>query len=67
MIELLKFILLAVIQGISEVLPISSSGHLQIVQEILGMDTSSLTVSIFLHLGSLVAKDFIFIVNLFFP
>ena len=44
MIELLKFILLAVIQGISEVLPISSSGHLQIVQEILGMDTSSLTV-----------------------
>lgn len=55
MIELLKFILLAVIQGISEVLPISSSGHLQIVQEILGMDTSSLTVSIFLHLGSLVA------------
>lgn len=55
MMELLKFILLAVIQGISEVLPISSSGHLQIVQEILGMDTSSLTVSIFLHLGSLVA------------
>lgn len=55
MIELLKFILLAVIQGISEVLPISSSGHLQIVQEMLGMDTSSLTVSIFLHLGSLVA------------
>lgn len=55
MIELLKFILLAVIQGISEVLPISSSGHLQIAQEILGMDTSSLTVSIFLHLGSLVA------------
>lgn len=55
MIKLLKFILLAVIQGISEVLPISSSGHLQIVQEILGMDTSSLTVSIFLHLGSLVA------------
>ena len=55
MIELLKFLLLAVVQGISEVLPISSSGHLQIVEWLLGMDTSSLTLSIFLHLGSLIA------------
>ena len=55
MIELLKFLLLPVVQGISEVLPISSSGHLQIVEWLLGMDTSSLTLSIFLHLGSLIA------------
>lgn len=54
-INLLKFILLAIIQGISEVLPISSSGHLIIAQNLLGVDTSNMSIAIFLHFGSLFA------------
>lgn len=54
-IDYIKYIFLAIIQGISEVLPISSSGHLQVVQKYLGMDISSLTFSILLHFGSFIA------------
>lgn len=53
--ELLKYILLAIIQGISEILPISSSGHLIITQEVLGLDILNMSTSIFLHIGSLLA------------
>ncbi len=52
---LLKKILLAIIQGITEILPISSSGHLLIFENILQMDANGLTFIIFLHFGSLVA------------
>ncbi len=53
--NLLKYVLLAIIQGISEILPISSSGHLIIAQNLLGLDISNMSTSIFLHVGSLVA------------
>ncbi|MCH5180129.1 MAG: undecaprenyl-diphosphate phosphatase [Erysipelotrichales bacterium] len=55
LINLLKYILLAIIQGISEILPISSSGHLIISQKLLGLDISNMSTSIFLHIGSLIA------------
>lgn len=55
MIEVLKYILLGLIQGIAEVLPISSSGHLLIFEEVLGVNDESLTFEIFLHLASLIA------------
>ena len=46
----------AVIQGISEFLPISSSGHLSIAQHFLGINgESALTFSIILHMGTLLA------------
>jgi undecaprenyl-diphosphatase len=56
LIELLKYILLGFIQGITEVLPISSSGHVAIVQEI--MNTSFDEGLVFLsliNLGSFLA------------
>lgn len=53
--KLLKYIILAVVQGISEVLPISSSGHIIIFQNIFNLDTSNLSTAIFLHVGSLLA------------
>lgn len=37
-----KAILLGVIQGAAEFLPVSSSGHLVIVKEILGVDLEAL-------------------------
>jgi undecaprenyl-diphosphatase len=48
-------LLLAVIQGIAEFLPISSSGHLRILQELFGVDEPLTVVDVLLHLGTLVA------------
>ncbi len=48
-------IILAVIQGITEFLPISSSGHLVLAQSLLGFTEPMLTFDIVLHLGSLVS------------
>ena len=54
---LLSSLLLGLIQGVSEFLPISSSGHLAIAQHLLGM--SGVTIpdffDVLLHLGTLVA------------
>ncbi len=52
---MLSLILLAVLQGIAEFLPISSSGHLVIGKSLLGMVESGATVEIFLHFGTLLA------------
>jgi undecaprenyl-diphosphatase len=55
-IELLQYLLLAIVQGISEVLPISSSGHLALLQAILGTNAGNEAFfALLLHLGSLVA------------
>lgn len=51
--SLLEILFLAVIQGIAEWLPISSSGHLVIVQEYLGLKLP-VFFDVVLHLGSLV-------------
>jgi undecaprenyl-diphosphatase len=55
-IELLRYLLLGVIQGVSEVLPISSSGHLALFQAILNTNVGNeALVALLLHVGSLVA------------
>ena len=55
MIDFLKKLVLAIVQGIAEILPISSSGHLLIASELLKVNTNGLQFLIFLHLGSLIA------------
>ena len=45
--------LLAVIQGITEFLPISSSGHLAITSKLMGLNDNALLVAVILHAGSL--------------
>jgi len=52
--EYLKYLILAVIQGISEILPISSSAHLLLASQALELP-NDLTLSIFLHLSSALA------------
>lgn len=52
---MLKYIILGIIQGITEFLPVSSSGHLVIMQKILGISGQELAVSIVLHLGTVLA------------
>ncbi len=55
MIEVLKYIVLGLVQGIAEVLPISSSAHLIIVENLFKIQDDSLAFEIFLHLASLFA------------
>lgn len=52
-----KAIVLGIIQGAAEFLPVSSSGHLVIVKEILGVDLEGggIFFDVMLHLGTLLA------------
>ncbi len=51
--KLIEIIVLGIIQGISEFLPISSSGHLVLFQSWFGMKEETVLVSVVLHAGSL--------------
>lgn len=52
---LLKYILLGVFQGMTEPLPISSSGHLILLKTSLGVDVPGLSFEIVVHFGSFIA------------
>jgi len=52
---LVEAILLGIIQGLTEFLPISSSGHLVIAQHYLGLKESLVFFDVMLHLGTLFA------------
>ena len=53
--EYISIIIQGIIQGLTEFLPISSSGHLSVAQHFLGIEEAGLLISIVLHLGTLVA------------
>jgi len=50
-----KYILLGIIQGLTEFLPVSSSGHLVIMQKVFGMTGEELALPLVLHLGTIFA------------
>lgn len=54
-ITLLKYIFLAIVQGVGEVLPISSSGHLFVASKLLHINDGGVSLEITLHLASLLA------------
>jgi len=57
---LLKYIFLGLIQGLTEPLPISSSGHLVIFEEFFKITINDLNFEIIVNTGSLIAIVFIF-------
>ena len=67
-------IFLGVVQGLTEFLPISSSGHLVVLQAVLGFNEPKLAFDVMVHVGTLVAviiffRRFIFgmIASIFVP
>ncbi len=53
--EFFDVTILAILQGVAEFLPISSSGHLVIGQHLLGMNAPGMRLDVFLHVGTLVS------------
>lgn len=56
--EIINALIMGIIQGLSEYLPISSSGHLEICRQILGMDLPSdqaLEFSLLLHVATVLS------------
>jgi len=52
---MLKYVLLGIIQGLTEFFPVSSSAHLVIMQKILGISGQEAVLAIVLHLGTSLA------------
>ncbi len=59
-IDWIKYILLGIIQGITEILPISSSGHLVLFQYILDLKQPGLAFEMFTNMASLIAMVLLF-------
>ncbi len=53
--EIIQSIILGVVQGVTEFLPISSSGHLILIPNIFGWEDQGLAFDVALHWGTLVA------------
>jgi len=61
--SLIMSIFLGLVQGITEFLPISSSGHLSILQNLLSLQYSEndhLLFEVFLHLGTMISVIFVY-------
>ena len=58
--NIIEIIILSLIQGVSEFLPISSSAHLLVASTLYEFKSSSLLIDVCLHLGSLFAIIFFF-------
>ena len=53
--NVLQALWLGVLQGVTEFLPISSSGHLVLGKEILGIHTTGVAYEVFVHFGTFLA------------
>ena len=53
--SILEALILGIVQGLTEFIPVSSSGHLILAQEVFGTEGSTLAFDVALHVGTLVA------------
>ena len=59
-ITIIKYVFLGLLQGVTEPIPVSSSGHLVIARELFGIEASGLSFEIFLNTASLIAILFVY-------
>tara|TARA_B100000941_G_C28409622_1_gene502675 strand:- start:99 stop:857 length:759 start_codon:yes stop_codon:yes gene_type:complete len=52
---MIEILILSLVQGITEFLPVSSSSHLIIISEFINFDEKSLSIDVSLHIGSFLA------------
>ena len=52
---LIEAVFLGVLQGLTEFLPVSSSGHLALAEHFLRVDSPGVTFEVFVHLGTALA------------
>lgn len=62
---IIEAIILGIIQGLAEFLPISSSGHLALAKAFFGFENGSIAFDVFLHLGTLIAVFAVFYKDIF--
>ena len=65
MLSSVEILILSIIQGVSEFLPVSSAAHLVLVSKYYSFINQNLLIDICLHLGSLIAIIFYFRNDLF--
>lgn len=58
--DLLQHIILGLVQGLTEFLPVSSSGHLILAEKVLGFSEESIAYEVLLHLATLAAVFFVY-------
>ncbi|WP_054950527.1 undecaprenyl-diphosphate phosphatase [Numidum massiliense] len=59
-IVLLKYLLLGLLQGVTEPIPVSSSGHLVVLQALIGVEIEGLSFEVFVHFASLLAILYVY-------
>lgn len=55
MIDALPSLVLGLVQGLTEFLPVSSSGHLALVQQVFGIEEAALSYDLMLHFATMLA------------
>lgn len=58
--DLIKAVILGALQGFTEFLPVSSSGHLLVARKLLGLSEAGLFLDTMLHFGTLIAVIAVF-------
>lgn len=70
--DIISAMIVGLVQGLTEFLPVSSSAHLIFIQHLLGLSDASVGFDVLLHVGTLVAvfvyffKDIVLMIYAFF-